>query len=251
MGWGDAEQAQLESSPQYIKLMKAFRLFDKNGDGFIDAKELLDLLTRMTPNADPNGDGKSMTIQDAEWIINSFDDNGDGKLSIEELVAAWSTIGGSDEALAKSMKEKRDEKQAAIRKKQAESAAQGNTDEFKAKVTGASTASPAPAMSNSHGKSVAPTTTATAAPEQVQPEVVAEEQPEHLTAAQRARRAASAKLGKDVVEGAGSFGARKAQEEANAANMTAAERAKLKAKEELAKKEARKKAAKEAAKAAK
>ena len=34
MGWGDAEQAQLESSPQYIKLMKAFRLFDKNGDGF-------------------------------------------------------------------------------------------------------------------------------------------------------------------------------------------------------------------------
>ena len=95
MGWGDSAQAELEATPQYQKLMKAFRLFDKNGDGNIDASELRDLLLRANPDADPTK-GDPLTEDDCQTIINSFDDDGNGVLSIEELVAAWSVIGGAN-----------------------------------------------------------------------------------------------------------------------------------------------------------
>ena len=97
MPWADAVQHELEANPQYNKLLRAFRLFDKNGDGFMDAAELRDLLQRVNPSADPTkGDGR-LTVEDAQTLISSFDDNGDGKLSIEELCAAWAVIGGADE----------------------------------------------------------------------------------------------------------------------------------------------------------
>ena len=53
---------------------------------------------RANPDADPTKDNH-FTEEDAQAIISAFDDNGDGVLSIEELVAAWSTIGGSNEKL--------------------------------------------------------------------------------------------------------------------------------------------------------
>lgn len=118
MGWGDAAQAELESSPLYIKLLKAFRVFDKNKDGFIDAEELRELLTRVNPSADPTPDGK-LTTEDAQTIISSFDDNGDGKLSIEELCAAWAVVGGSDQALKDAMAEKRQQAKEALERRRA------------------------------------------------------------------------------------------------------------------------------------
>ena len=47
MGWGDAQQAEVEADPNYQRLLKAFRFFDKNGDGCIDASELRDHVQRI------------------------------------------------------------------------------------------------------------------------------------------------------------------------------------------------------------
>jgi hypothetical protein len=57
---------------------------DKNKDGFIDGAELRELLTR-GGNSDTKG--SAMTEDDCTALISSFDDNGDGKLSIEEVRA--------------------------------------------------------------------------------------------------------------------------------------------------------------------
>ena len=93
MPWADAVQHELEANPQYNKLLRAFRLFDKNGDGFMDAAELRDLLQRVNPSADPTK-GDPLTEADCAAIISSFDDNGDGQVNINdtlELLAAIET----------------------------------------------------------------------------------------------------------------------------------------------------------------
>ena len=246
MGWGDSEQIALEQNPQYIKLMKAFRLFDKNGDGFIDAGELRDLLMRVNPDADPTKDS-SFTEEDAAAIISAFDDNGDGKLSIEELVAAWSTIGGSDASLDAAMKERRASKQAQVEKKKRESAMAG--DAMAGGEYANSIKKPEMAASKS-AKFVGKPASTPAEPEAVEAavgvsEAPAEPEAKSMTAAERARAKVVAKTGKDVAAGAGTKAGRQAQDAQAEANMTPAERAKAKAKEEIAKKEARKKALKE------
>ena len=59
--------------------------FDKNKDGFIDAGELRELLSR---GGNTDTKGSAMSEGDVQAMISSFDDNGDGKLSIEEVRAA-------------------------------------------------------------------------------------------------------------------------------------------------------------------
>ena len=258
MGWGDSQQAELEANPNYVRLMKAFRLFDKNGDGLIDAAELKDLLLRANPKADPTPQNK-LTEEDCQVIISSFDENGDGKLDIEELVAAWSTIGGSDEDLDAAMKERREFKAAALKKKQEAAASlvaeSGTGGEFQAKfmnsgsgLTDTTDASPAAASAAPSAAAPMERSSSIAAmasqpmPEKEAPIVPSEPEGKAETAMDRARAKAAAKVGKDVEEGAGSLAAQKAKDDP--ANMTAAERAKAKAKQEVAKKEARKSALK-------
>ena len=62
-----------------------FHSFDKNKDGFIDAGELRELLSR---GGNTDTKGSAMSDGDVQALISSFDDNGDGKLSIEEVRAA-------------------------------------------------------------------------------------------------------------------------------------------------------------------
>ena len=91
-----------EESPEErrARLTKAFKVFDKNGDGFISAGELKDLLTRTGAAA------SGITTDDTKKIIAKFDKNGDGKLSIKELVSAWSQIGSSNAKLSQAVKAK-------------------------------------------------------------------------------------------------------------------------------------------------
>ena len=53
------------------KLQKAFKMFDKNNDGFLEASEIREVL------------GKDSKVNDSTWqkIIKDFDMNDDGKVS--------------------------------------------------------------------------------------------------------------------------------------------------------------------------
>lgn len=57
------------------KLKLAFKVFDKNGDGFISSLEIKEVL------------GKGTTFGDETWkrIITEVDLNGDGEISYEEF----------------------------------------------------------------------------------------------------------------------------------------------------------------------
>eukprot|EP00486_Rosalina_sp_Unknown_P001629 CAMPEP_0201565376 /NCGR_PEP_ID=MMETSP0190_2-20130828/4469_1 /ASSEMBLY_ACC=CAM_ASM_000263 /TAXON_ID=37353 /ORGANISM="Rosalina sp." /LENGTH=181 /DNA_ID=CAMNT_0047982799 /DNA_START=1126 /DNA_END=1671 /DNA_ORIENTATION=+ len=68
----------LSQHDQYIH--RVFAVFDDNGDGYIDAKELQGVL----------GDG----FEDIQKMIEEVDDNGDGKLSFEEFQKAMQEDAG-------------------------------------------------------------------------------------------------------------------------------------------------------------
>ena len=210
MGWADNAKIELENDPQYQKLLKAFRLFDKNNDDVMDASELQALLCRGGGNNDTN----QLSVQDCKMLIKDFDDNGDGKLSIAELCAAWTVIGGDDGSLDDAMKTRRVELREKLKEKQA-AAARGELVTSKAVK---------------------------------REEEAAEEDDDVDTkgAARRGKEKVVNKTGKDVKTGAGSL----TGDKVDPSTLTAEERAKLKVKEELQKKEARKKAAKEAKKKA-
>jgi len=59
------------------KLEAAFRLFDKDGDGYLTSDELQEVFNP----------GKQKDIDDQVWkdLIKEFDQNGDGKISLSEF----------------------------------------------------------------------------------------------------------------------------------------------------------------------
>ena len=57
-------------------LRALFATFDADGSGTLDAEELLAVLTR--------GAG-GLSLEDAKEIVNDFDDNKDGVLSVDEV----------------------------------------------------------------------------------------------------------------------------------------------------------------------
>ena len=58
------------------ELIQAFKIFDANDDGLIDASELKQVCMKL---------GDKMKAADLDEIIQEADRNGDGKLSIEEF----------------------------------------------------------------------------------------------------------------------------------------------------------------------
>ena len=65
--------------PDADRLRTLFNLFDRDGSGTLDAEELLEILTR-------GSDG--LSLADAKEIVDSFDENKDGVLSVDEFVKA-------------------------------------------------------------------------------------------------------------------------------------------------------------------
>lgn len=82
-------------------IFAAFKLFDKNGDGFITRTEFLQILTRMGEGCKPMAEDEALKL----WkdLLIDTDDNGDGKVSMEELSNAWGT--GSAAAAAAATKQ--------------------------------------------------------------------------------------------------------------------------------------------------
>jgi len=66
------------------KLQQAFRLFDKDGNGSIEADEIKAVL----------GDSK-MTPQQIDDIIKQVDENGDGSIQFDEFVNMMKKLGAN------------------------------------------------------------------------------------------------------------------------------------------------------------
>ena len=54
-----------------------FQIFDRDGNGYIDAKELKQVVTRM---------GQALTAAEADELLREADLDGDGKLDYNEFV---------------------------------------------------------------------------------------------------------------------------------------------------------------------
>ena len=62
---------------QTSEIKEAFKIFDRDGNGYIDAKELKHVVTRM---------GHVLTGEEADEFMREADLNGDGKLDYNEFV---------------------------------------------------------------------------------------------------------------------------------------------------------------------
>ena len=71
---------------------KAFALFDTDGSGTLTAEECLAILTRGASEEEKEMMG--MSVEDAQEIIDDFDTNGDGVLSIDEFAEAFDMFMG-------------------------------------------------------------------------------------------------------------------------------------------------------------
>merc|ERR1719288_697635 len=66
-----------ETVDQTAEMKEAFKIFDRDGNGYIDFKELKTVITRM---------GEPLSDKEAEEIFRVADLNGDGKLDYDEFV---------------------------------------------------------------------------------------------------------------------------------------------------------------------
>ena len=73
---------QMESFDEEGQLRRAFQTFDTDGDGSIDAKELVNVLS---------SGNQSFTREEAEEMIRVADINNDGKVDFEGKVTATVT----------------------------------------------------------------------------------------------------------------------------------------------------------------
>lgn len=60
-----------------MEIREAFKIFDRDGNGYIDAKELKHVVTRM---------GEVLTTAEADEFMKEADLDGDGKLDYNEFV---------------------------------------------------------------------------------------------------------------------------------------------------------------------
>ena len=68
---------QSKDIDQTVEIREAFKIFDRDGNGYIDAKELKDVVTRM---------GECLTAEEADEFLREADTNEDGKLDYNEFL---------------------------------------------------------------------------------------------------------------------------------------------------------------------
>jgi len=68
---------QAEHQDNSAELKEAFKIFDRDGNGYIDAEELKKVVTQY---------GARLSLEEAEELLNEADLDGDGKLDYNEFV---------------------------------------------------------------------------------------------------------------------------------------------------------------------
>jgi GTPase SAR1 family protein len=86
--WDTAAGAP-HTTPTEQELADLFNTFDLDGSGTLDAAEVLAILTRK------GGAASGLALSDAQAIVDEFDANHDGVLSIAEFAHAWATTLGA------------------------------------------------------------------------------------------------------------------------------------------------------------
>ncbi|CAL5325840.1 unnamed protein product [Camellia sinensis] len=79
LGFNDLSSLFEEKEPSLEEVKGAFDVFDKNGDGFIEARELQTVLCNL-------GFKDGLEMEKCRRMISSFDDNGDGMIDFNEFV---------------------------------------------------------------------------------------------------------------------------------------------------------------------
>ena len=59
-------------------IRRAFRTLDKDGNGYITARELKEVMSKL---------GEKLTTKEVEELVYESDTNGDGRIDIDEFVA--------------------------------------------------------------------------------------------------------------------------------------------------------------------
>merc|ERR1712168_1119547 len=75
--WNVMAPKMKSQAEEEAELLESFKVFDKNGDGFISAKELQDMMLTL---------GEKLTNEEVDEMIKEADTNGDGKVDYEEFV---------------------------------------------------------------------------------------------------------------------------------------------------------------------
>lgn len=76
----DDDQAKLQR--EEAELRQAFRVFDIDGDGLIDADELRQTMANL---------GETLSEHDVQTMIREADRNGDGKVDFDGMSAVWAS----------------------------------------------------------------------------------------------------------------------------------------------------------------
>ena len=67
----------MPTSPLIQRLIRTFRVFDKDGNGYISAAELRHVMTNL---------GEKLTDEEVDEMIREADIDGDGQVNYEEFV---------------------------------------------------------------------------------------------------------------------------------------------------------------------
>nr|XP_016450087.1 PREDICTED: probable calcium-binding protein CML30 [Nicotiana tabacum] len=67
-----------EVEPSFEEIKEAFDMFDENGDGYIDASELMKIIGRMGFS--------EFSVEDCKKMIMAFDENKNGRIEFREFV---------------------------------------------------------------------------------------------------------------------------------------------------------------------